>query len=87
MATFALPVAHWHEPPIPLTAPALSAYGWHYDSGADEYTITTNASLETHCLADVGGTGEYVLTPIGSLTAGIAILLVKQAGGGDINVY
>jgi hypothetical protein len=81
------PQRQWDEPTAGNAALVLSRWGWHYDGVADEYTLTADAALETHRLADVGGTGDYALTPVGALSAGTPILRVKQAGGGDINVY
>lgn len=84
MTTLASPIAHWRDR---LAVGALSHLFWTYDPGTGAWTLTPTWTLEAGRLADLSGTGAFVLTPLGSIPSLTPVLTMARRADGGVLTY
>jgi hypothetical protein len=70
----------WRESPTSGAAVTLERLYLHYDAATAIWTLTNDPALESGRMADVDGSGTYVLLPLAAV-AGRAYVTTRRADG------
>lgn len=84
MPTLASPTSHFRDR---LAAGAFARLYWAYDATTGGWTITSNRLLEAGRLADLTGTGGFVLTPLAAIPSLTPVLTMTRRPDGGVLSY